>query len=114
MFSGVWNGMSVGETYLREEEGALEGPAIDALSDGSSSIGVMGGGGVSGGEGDVSGLLRSGDDSIGADVESVLRGRRERWERRERDDAAAGDPRELGAGEISPPACRRILPRSLP
>ena len=106
--------MSVGDTYRLELDGAPEGPAADPPSEGSSSIGVIGGGGVSGGDGDVKGLPRRGDDSIGAELDSTLRGRRERWERRERDDAAAGDPTVLGAGETSPPACNKMLPRSLP
>ena len=66
---GAWKGMSVGEMYLRDDEGPA--PVEDS---GSSSIGVMGGGGVGGGDGEVKGLPRSGDDSIGADEEKPERG----------------------------------------
>ena len=73
VLGGAWNGVSVGEIYLREGEG----PSVAVDSD-SSSMGVIGGGGVSGGEGEVKGLPRSGDDSTGVVLESVLLGRRER------------------------------------
>ena len=70
---GVWKGMSVGEMYLRE----ADGPAPVRESD-SSSIGVIGGGGVDGGEGEVMGLPRRGEDSTGADDDNPDLGRRER------------------------------------
>ena len=70
---GAWNGRSVGEMYLRDVDGS--GPIKVS---GSSSIGVMGGGGVDGGDGEVRGLPRKGDDSMGADDERPERGLRDR------------------------------------
>jgi len=107
VLGGAWNGRSVGEIYLREDEG------LDVLASGSSSMGVIGGGGVSGGEGDVNGLPRKGDDSTGVFTVRLLLGRRDRCERRERVEAPAGEPM-AGIGVISPPAASKILPRSLP
>lgn len=104
--------MSVGEKYLQE----VDGPSPFAES-GSSSMGVMGGGGVIGGEVGVNGLPRSGEDSIGVEEEMPVRGLRDRWERRDRVEppaGLAGDPTPLGNGVISPPAARRMLPTSLP
>lgn len=105
----VWKGVSVGEMYLRED-----GPAaVTVLSD-SSSMGVMGGGGVSGGVGDEAGLPARGDDANGDAAASALRALRERCDLRERDEAPAGEPTVIGDGVMSPPAASRILPRSLP
>ena len=89
---------------------AVDGPGVTvvALSD-SSSMGVIGGGGVPGGEGEDSGLVGEGEGGT-----SALRALRERWDRREREEPPAGDPTVLGIGVMSPPAARRMLPRSLP
>lgn len=73
VFGGSWKGASVGDTYLREGECAK-----DPLASDSSSMGVIGGGGVSGGEGDLRGFPRRGDDSTGVEVERILLGLRER------------------------------------
>ena len=97
--------------YLRAEDGP---EAVTVPSDSSSSIGVIGGGGVSGGEGDVTGVAARGEEVIGLVADKALLGRRERCERCERDDAPAGDPTLAGAGVTSPPAASRMLPRSLP
>lgn len=70
---GAWKGRSVGEMYLRE----VEGPSLDKDS-GSSSIGVIGGGGVAGGDGEVNELPRRGEDSTGAEDERPERGLLER------------------------------------
>ena len=108
----VWKGRSVGDKYLRE----LEGPA-PSVGSGSSSMGVIGGGGVTGGEGEAKGLPRSGEDSIGALTDKPDRGLRDRCERRERVEAPAGlagEPTPLGTGVISPPAASSMLPTSLP
>lgn len=109
---GAWNGISVGEMYLRE----VDGPAAPAESD-SSSMGVMGGGGVSGGEGEARGLPRKGDDSMGADVACPTLGLRERCERRDLVEAPAGLPEEITSafmGVICPPDASKMLPASLP
>lgn len=74
----------------------------------------MGGGGVSGVPDDDIGLAARGEDPNGDVDESALRALRERWERRDREEAPAGDPAVLGEGMSSPPAARSILPRSLP
>jgi len=66
---GEWNGASVGEMYRSEE-----GPAA-SLDPASSSMGVIGGGGVRGISG-VSALFRSGDDKGGTDCDGF--GRRDR------------------------------------
>ena len=79
--------------YLRD----VEGPVPFGVS-GSSSIGVIGGGGVPGGEGDARGLPRRGEESTGAEVERLERGLRDRCERRERVEPPAGL-----AGEPIPP-----------
>ena len=109
-WGAVWNGKSVGDMYRRpdDEPGAAE------PSD-SSSIGVIGGGGVSGGVGDVKGVEVRGDAASGlVAVYRVPLGLRVRCERLEREDAPAGDPAVLGEGVTSPPAASRMLPRSLP
>jgi len=69
----VWNGKSVGDMYLLP---TLEGPAASL---GSSSMGVIGGGGVTGigGERDEIGAVRKGEEASGAE-EDVGFGRRER------------------------------------
>ena len=64
-FGGVWKGISVGEMYPLDPADPL------TLESGSSSIGVIGGGGVSGGDGEATGVSRNGDDSAGAEVESL-------------------------------------------
>lgn len=110
-FGAVWYGMSVGEMYLR----ALDGPgaAVTVLSD-SSSMGVIGGGGESGGVGEETGLAVKGEAAKGDVEDSPWRGLRARCVRRERDEASPGDPTVLEYGITSPPAASRILPRSLP
>lgn len=105
-FGAVWNGRSVGEMYLRAEDGPV---TARVLSD-SSSMGVMGGGGVSGGDGDVTGVDARGEGVMGLVTDKVLLGLRERCERCERD----GDPTPAVAGVTSPPAASKMLPRSLP
>lgn len=107
----VWNGMSVGEIYLRGLDGPE--PARAVLSD-SSSIGVMGGGGVSGVPADDIGLAARGEGAKGDVEDRALRALRERWERRDREEAPAGEPTVLGDGVSSPPAASKMLPRSLP
>ena len=107
----VWNGKSVGEMYRRlfdcPETAVVPEPSP------SSSIGVIGGGGVAGGDGDVTGLVARGDEAMGVDDARPVRGaRRERCERREREEAPAGDPTVIGV--TSPPAASKMLPRSLP
>lgn len=107
----VWNGRSVGEMYRRP----VDGPGTDmvAVLSISSSIGVIGGGGVPGGEGEFIGLAARGEEAMGADDASPARGaRRERCDRRDRDDAPAGEPTVMGV--TSPPAASNMLPRSLP
>lgn len=67
---GSWKGRSVGDMYLRDVDAAPSAPVSI-----SSSMGVMGGGGVSGGVGEVMELARNDDDPTGVVVLSV-RGRR--------------------------------------
>lgn len=71
----VWNGKSVGDMYLLF---TFEGPATVSL--GSSSMGVIGGGGLTGrgGERDEIGAVRKGDDASGAEDDDGGLGRRGR------------------------------------
>ena len=71
----VWKGMSVGEIYLRGLDGPE--PARAVLSD-SSSIGVMGGGGVSGVPAADIGLAARGEGAKGDVDDRALRALRER------------------------------------
>lgn len=57
--------MSVGEMYPLDPDGP------DPFASISSSIGVIGGGGVSGGEGEATGVSRNGEDSAGAEVDNL-------------------------------------------
>jgi len=70
---GVWNGRSVGDMYLLL---TFDGPAASL---GSSSMGVIGGGGVTGigGERDEIGAARKGEEASGAEEDGGL-GRRAR------------------------------------
>lgn len=108
---GVWNGRSVGDMYL---SGAFEGPAT---SPGSSSMGVIGGGGVMGmgGDREVSGAPLSGEEASGAEEEPGGLGLRDRCARREdTGEAPTGGEPTVPAGRTPPPTSSRMLPRSLP
>ena len=76
VLEAVWNGMSVGEMYLRAVDGP--GPGAGIVPSESSSRGVIGGGGVSGGVGDPMGVADRGEEARGVVVDSALRALRER------------------------------------
>ena len=61
-----------------------------------------------------SGLAARGEGAKGDVEDRALRALRERWERRDREEAPAGEPTVLGDGVSSPPAASKMLPRSLP
>lgn len=100
----------MGDIYL---PCTFEGPASSADS---SSMGVMGGGGVGGvvGMREVMAAPVSGEDAIGADDGPGGLGRRDLCERREDagDDPTGGDPTPEGLPP--PPTSSKMLPRSLP
>jgi hypothetical protein len=111
-FGGVWNGISVGEIYLLC---TFEGPAASL---GSSSIGVIGGGGDNdlGGDRDEIGAARNGEEASGAEEDDGGFGLRARCDRR--DGVGEEAPGVLCGvaliGLTPPPTSSRILPRSLP
>lgn len=110
VFAGRWKDKSVGDIY----PWAFEGPAS---SGGSSSMGVMGGGGVDGVDGmrELRGVPVSGEDARGADEGPVGLGRLDLCERREDagDAATGGEPTPEGLAP-PPPTSSKMLPRSLP